>query len=172
MQLHVKTIKFQIYEERKRRIFTFAESQSKIFFFFYDKNCKWWFDFLDRKKYARHLTLDLIWSLRVPSFKQIIPGHILHLKTDLRFNIQAGISAGNDSFSAAILDCVSSVSEPRWPDSWLSVRISLSFPVSASSLLMGRPAMQQLCQTSRKNKSFHNHEKQAFWWIVMIYNIL
>lgn len=103
-------------------------------------NCKWWFDFLDRKKYARHLTLDLRWALRVSSFKQIILGHILHLKTDLHFNIQAGISAGNDSFSAAILDCVSSVLEPRWPDSWLSVRISLSFPVSESSSLMGRPA--------------------------------
>jgi hypothetical protein len=38
MQLHVKTIKFQIYERKKRRIFTIAESQSKIYFFLYDKD--------------------------------------------------------------------------------------------------------------------------------------
>jgi hypothetical protein len=38
MQLHVKIIKFQIYERKKRRIFTIAESQSKIYFFLYDKD--------------------------------------------------------------------------------------------------------------------------------------
>lgn len=103
----------------------------------------------ERKKYARHLTLESRWALRVSSFKQIILGHIRHLKTDLHFIIQAGISAGNNSFSAMILECVSSASEPHLPDKWLWVRICLSFPVSASSSTMVRPAIQQSHQISR-----------------------